>query len=129
MIILKLRDQLEGTLEFTRLLQDANRIGDVGAHYMGMGLKVNSSLKRLYLVRNKALLLMVLFALVGCCEKAGRRTAALTRVLQDNNSIGDGGACGLGEGLKVNSSLMIISMVLIVYYCVLFTGAMRLRKH
>jgi hypothetical protein len=45
------------------------------------------------------------------------RTAALTRVFQDNNQIGDGGACGLGEGLKVNSSLLVISMVMVVTYC------------
>ena len=37
--------------------------------------------------------------------------AALTRVLQGNNQIGDDGAWGLGEGLKVNSSLLELFLV------------------
>jgi hypothetical protein len=32
-------------------------------------------------------------------------------VLQENNRIGDGGAGGLGEGLKVNSNLQTLSLV------------------
>ncbi len=44
-------------------------------------------------------------------EREGRGWAALTRVLQDNNEIGDDGARGLGEGLKVNSSLRELLLV------------------
>ncbi len=32
-------------------------------------------------------------------------------MLQGNNQIGDNGAVGLGEGLKVNSSLQMLSLV------------------
>ncbi len=41
-------------------------------------------------------------------ERAGRGSAALRRVLQERNRIGDAGAAGLGEGLKVNSSLQML---------------------
>ncbi len=37
--------------------------------------------------------------------------AALTLALQDRNQIGDRGACGLGEGLKANSSLQHLALV------------------
>ena len=40
-----------------------------------------------------------------CRAREGRGWAAPTRVLQDNNQIGNDGARGLCEGLKVNSSL------------------------
>jgi hypothetical protein len=46
-----------------------------------------------------------------CREREGRGWAALTRVLQSNNQIGDDGAVRLGEGLKVNSSLQNFSLV------------------
>ena len=38
-------------LGVTRVLQDGNQIGDRGAEMIGEGLKVNSSLWGLYLVR------------------------------------------------------------------------------
>ena len=38
-------------LGVTHVLQDGNQIGDRGAEMIGEGLKVNSSLKKLYLVR------------------------------------------------------------------------------
>jgi hypothetical protein len=40
-----------------------------------------------------------------------RGWASLTRVLQINNQIGDDGARGLGEGLKLNSSLKELNLV------------------
>jgi hypothetical protein len=44
--------------------------------------------------------------------------AALTRVLQEANEIGDAGAAGLGEGLKVNSSLQKLHLVrLVIFVC------------
>ncbi len=41
----------------------------------------------------------------------GRGWAALTRVLQEHTQIGDDGAVGLGEGLKVNGSLQTLGLV------------------
>ncbi len=38
-------------LGVTRVLQDGNQIGDRGAAMIGEGLKVNSSLRELHLVR------------------------------------------------------------------------------
>jgi hypothetical protein len=46
-----------------------------------------------------------------CRERKERGWAALTRVLQSNNRIGDDGARGLGEGLRVNSSLKMLYLV------------------
>ncbi len=37
--------------------------------------------------------------------------AALTRVLQQKNQIGDAGACRLGETLEVNRSLQTLDLV------------------
>ena len=44
----------------------------------------------------------------------------LTRVLQDGNFIGDDGARGLGEGLKVNSSLQQLVLVSLFFGVSLF---------
>jgi hypothetical protein len=41
----------------------------------------------------------------------------LMRLLQKNNQIGDDGALGLGEGLKVNSSLQTIYLVRNYAFC------------
>ena len=49
----------------------------------------------------------------------------MTRVLQDGNQISDAGAAGLGEGLKVNSSLQTLVLVRLFDYCLFFVGAMR----
>ncbi len=47
-------------------------------------------------------------------------SAGLTRVLQDGNLIGDDGARGLGEGLKVNSSLQQLVLVSLFFGVSLF---------
>jgi hypothetical protein len=39
------------------------------------------------------------------------RSHGLTRGMQWDNAVGDDGACGLGEGLEVNSSLKILQLV------------------
>ncbi len=44
-------------------------------------------------------------------REGGGERAALTRVLQGHNQIGDCGAGGLGEALKVNSSLQLLFLV------------------
>ena len=46
-------------------------------------------------------------------------------MLQSGNQDSDAGAAGLGEGLKVNSSLQILSLVRLFDYCLFFVGAMR----
>ena len=78
---------------------------------MGEGLKVNSSLQKLDLVRHFILMIVICLLRGLCREREGRVWAALTRVLQGNNQIGDDGAGGLGEGLKVNSSLQYLLLV------------------
>ena len=52
-------------------------------------------------------------------------SAGVTRVLQSGNQISDAGAAGLGEGLKVNSSLQTLHLVRLFDYCLFFVGAMR----
>ena len=64
-------------LGVTRVLQDGNQIGDRGAEMIGEGLKVNSSLKKLYLVRLLYLFIFCLAELycvrvVECCCFGGR---------------------------------------------------------
>ena len=46
-------------------------------------------------------------------------------MLQGGNQISDAGAAGLGEGLKVNSSLQRLNLVRLFDYCLFFVGAMR----
>ena len=46
-------------------------------------------------------------------------------MLQEENQISDAGAAGLGEGLKVNSSLHYLYLVRLFDYCLFFVGAMR----
>jgi hypothetical protein len=95
-------------LGLTHGIQGGNEIGDRGAELIGQGLKVNRSLQTLHLVRLFVYCLF-LWAMQGeGGERAGRGSAALTRVLQERNRIGDAGAAGLGEGLKVNSSLQML---------------------
>ncbi len=92
-----------------RMLQDGNLIGDLGAQGLGKLLEKNSSLQQLILVS----------FLFWCCfvfeqhfmEIAERWPGSLTRVLQINNNIGDGGARGLGKGLMFNSSLQWLHLV------------------
>jgi len=111
-----------GSAALTRVLQGGNRIGDAGARGLGEGLKVNSGLQRLYLVR---LFGYCLFLWGRCRERAGRGWAALTRVLQGGNGIGDAGARGLGEVLKVNSSLQRLWLVRLFLLLFVFVGAMQ----
>ncbi len=54
--------------------------------------------------------------------EGGKGLAALTRVLQDRTGIGDAGAAGLAEGLKVNSSLPGLSLVRLFLFFVCFCG-------
>jgi len=93
-------------------VQDRNQIGDMGACGLRDGLKVNSSLKHLELVGPLSLCWLLFFCLRRRCGR-GREGAgaALTLVLQDNNDIGDEGACALGDGLKANSSLLYLALV------------------
>ena len=49
----------------------------------------------------------------------------MTRVLQSKNQISDAGAAGLGEGLKVNSSLQELSLVRLFDFCLFFVGAIQ----
>ena len=46
-------------------------------------------------------------------------------MLQSDNQISDAGAAGLGEGLKVNSSLQRLHLVRLFDYCLIVVGAMR----
>ncbi len=48
----------------------------------------------------------------------------MTRVLQWGNQISDAGAAGLGEVLKVNSSLQELRLVRLFDYCLFFVWAM-----
>ncbi len=69
--------------------------------------------------------MIVCFLWGRCGESAGRGSAGVTRVLQRGNQISDAGAAGLGEGLKVNSSLQRLDLVRLFDYCLFFVGAMR----
>jgi len=105
-----------------RVLQFENGIGDAGAAGLVEGLKVNSSLQTLGLVR---LFFVVCFLWGRCRERAGRGSAALTRVLQSRNQIGDAGAAGLGEGLRVNSSLQELYLVRLFVLSFVFVGVLQ----
>ena len=61
-------------LALTHALQDSNSIGDAGAGSIGEGLKVNSSLQKLYLVRlvfQFAFLFLFVISLLLLRERAG----------------------------------------------------------
>jgi hypothetical protein len=81
----------------TRVLQMKASLSSRHIAVMGEGLKVNSSLTNLSLVRHYCLLF------------SGE--AALICALQDKNPIEDDGAALLGEILAVNSSLLELSVV------------------
>ncbi len=65
-------------LVLTHELQDSNEIGDQGAVSIGEGLKVNSSLQELHLVR-----LVIFICVLHCCVAAegegGGECAAVSR--------------------------------------------------
>ena len=55
---------------------------------------------------------------------------SMTRVLQSENKVGDAGACALGEGLKMNSSLTelyLVSVFVFLVCCYLLWAASKLR--
>jgi hypothetical protein len=91
----------------TFVFQCDNQVGDTGACGLGEGLKVNSSLHILNLVSD--------FVLICCCCVWARLCFnilfQLIFDLQENNLVGDAGACGLGQGLQVNSGLEELNLV------------------
>ncbi len=64
----------------THELQDKNEIGDQGALSIGEGLKVNSSLQKLYLVR-LVIFICVWFVVLLLRERAGWECAAVSLVV------------------------------------------------
>ncbi len=83
---------------------------------IGEGLKSNSVLRELCVVRP---ILFLFFCLRRRCgEGAGR----LTLALQNNNDIGDEGACALGDGLKANSSLEYLELVRLFHIYIFFVA-------
>ena len=67
-------------LNMTRVLQDGNQIGDRGAEIIGEGLKVNSSLQKLYLVR-LVIFICVCIVVLLLRERAGGESAEVSRVV------------------------------------------------
>jgi hypothetical protein len=49
----------------------------------------------------------------------------MTRVVQLKNNVGDAGACGLGLGLKANSSLLELNLVRDFMICYIFLMLLR----
>jgi hypothetical protein len=56
----------------------------------------------------------------GAMQGEGGEGAGFTHacVLQENSQVGDDGARGLGEGLRVNSSLLQITLVSFLFFLV-----------
>lgn len=106
-----------GSTALTCMLQWKCKIGDSGAFRLGEMLKVNSSLRRLILVRPS--LFLVFFGI-----DAGRRPTAVTCVLQGTNYISDSGVKWLGEGMEVNSSLQELDIVRNCFVWLLFVQEM-----
>jgi hypothetical protein len=87
-------------------------IGNAGACFIGEGLKFNNSLLELRLVR--------IFIFVCCdCIEVRSFDHLISRVffLQSNNVIGDHGAGGLGDGLKMNSIMQQLYLVGSFSFC------------
>jgi hypothetical protein len=97
----------------TRDLQDDNKVGDAGACGLGEGLKTNSSLKTLSLVRKPFFVSAFFF-------ESDRDLPWMTRTLQMNNDVGDAGAFGLAEGLKCNTSLKALFSASSIFFRFLF---------
>ena len=92
-----------GMLFLVRLgSQASNQIGDAGACALGEALKSNARLGSLNLVSCKAF--PILLSVVEMLE-------LVTHGSQNHNRVGDTGAYGLGEGLKLNRSLRCIHLV------------------
>jgi hypothetical protein len=92
----------------TCAVQSYNRIGDEGGKVLGEALKVNTSVKELYLVSVFVLFLLVFVLRVFCCcEESGRLTCAVQR----DNGIGDSGVSSLASCIKDNSTLTVLDLV------------------
>ncbi len=91
-----------------RVMQRGNDIGDRGAELLAEGLKVNSSVQELRLVR---LPLLLFAATYPTSPTPQNGLTALTRLRQGSNCVGDCGAAWLGDALKVNSSLQKLFVV------------------
>jgi hypothetical protein len=103
----------EELLVITRGLQEGNQIGDAGACGLGQGLKVNGSLRQLWLVS-----LFSLCSVDVVAQLLFEELLAVTLGLQTGNQIGDAGACGLGQGLMANSSLQRLKLVSRFLHCI-----------
>ncbi len=119
----------------TRALQACNQVGDEGACALGEGIKFHSNVRDLSLVSAEAFCALGR----GCQGGYGMRVLTLwlyvtivltlwlyvpivltlwlyvpivlTLWLQYKNLVGDAGACGLAEGLRLNSSLQCLGLV------------------
>ena len=105
----------------TRDLQTDNKVGDAGACGLGEGLKTNSSLKKLFLVR------CACFGLCLICSYWAffKGLFGVTRRLQNDNEVGEAGALGLAEGLKSNSCLQAMGLVRVVVARIFHMVALR----
>lgn len=81
----------EGIMSMTRDLQMNAKIGDAGACGLGEGLKTNSSLKKLILVRCACFGLCIICGYCAFCK----RLFGVTQRLQAGNQVGDAGALGV----------------------------------
>ncbi len=84
--------------------QATSQVKSAGGCSLGESLKVNNSLQELHLVSH-----VFLFSSL-CCD-CFVCILHLTHVEQGYNEVGDEGALGLGEGLKMNSSLQMLFLV------------------
>ena len=93
------------------MLQEYNQIGDVGAEGLGEGLKVNSCLQTLFLVRHFVFLSLNCLLWGRCREREGRGCnvdVMFLTCLQSDQSCGplnDLGSCSLLRGSKHLDSL------------------------
>jgi hypothetical protein len=103
-------------LAMTRRLQFDNAISDAGASALGQGLVKSCSLRWLNLVRASfvARVLSLCFSLHWFCRSRGffvNLCGEMTHVLKWKNQVGDSGAVGLGQSLKLNNSLHFLELV------------------
>jgi hypothetical protein len=92
----------------TCAVQRGNGIGDEGGKALGEALKVNTSVKELYLVSVFVLFLFVFVLRVFCCcEESGRLTCAV----QSCNEIGNSGVSSLASCIKDNTTLTVLILV------------------
>jgi hypothetical protein len=97
-------------------LQFDNQISDAGACALGQGLSKNCSLKWLNLVRASfvARVLSLCFSLHWFGRSRGffvNLCGEMTHVLKWKNQVGDSGAVGFGQSLKLNNSLQFLELV------------------